>query len=259
MSGVQIALLFAGVIIFMIGSFLPGRKNKRAISEDTDRITEEQIQFMVEKEIDNAKQHIKEIVDETISYTMEKSERAMERITNEKMLAVNEYSDTVLGEIHKNHQEVVFLYDMLNDKHEMLKGVVSQMTMTANEVQQTIKDAERADSQEQAFPSFTALQPMGAEMPEEASTIHLPKKKRGTGVKKQEAAAGEEMVKENSSGAGQEISLPFEDGRGGSRNNNERILELHREGKSNMVIARELGLGIGEVKLVIDLFEGAGN
>ena len=39
-------------------------------------------------------------------------------------------------------------------------------------------------------------------------------------------------------------------------NSNGRILELHRAGKSNMAIARELGLGIGEVKLVIDLYEG---
>ena len=42
----------------------------------------------------------------------------------------------------------------------------------------------------------------------------------------------------------------------GSRNSNDRILELHKEGKSNMAIAKELGLGIGEVKLVIDLFKG---
>ena len=34
---------------------------------------------------------------------------------------------------------------------------------------------------------------------------------------------------------------------------NRRIIEMHKAGKSNMVIARELGLGIGEVKLVIDL------
>jgi hypothetical protein len=40
------------------------------------------------------------------------------------------------------------------------------------------------------------------------------------------------------------------------KNNNERILELHSQGKSNVAIAKELGLGIGEVKLVIDLFEG---
>ena len=42
----------------------------------------------------------------------------------------------------------------------------------------------------------------------------------------------------------------------GGRNSNDRILELHKAGKSNMAIAKELGLGIGEVKLVIDLFEG---
>ena len=40
------------------------------------------------------------------------------------------------------------------------------------------------------------------------------------------------------------------------RNSNEAILKLHKEGKSNMAIARELGLGVGEVKLVIDLFKG---
>ncbi len=34
---------------------------------------------------------------------------------------------------------------------------------------------------------------------------------------------------------------------------NKQIIEMHKQGKSNMVIARELGLGIGEVKLVIDL------
>ena len=42
----------------------------------------------------------------------------------------------------------------------------------------------------------------------------------------------------------------------GGRNSNERILQLHNAGKSNVAIAKELGLGIGEVKLVIDLFEG---
>jgi DNA-binding NarL/FixJ family response regulator len=40
-----------------------------------------------------------------------------------------------------------------------------------------------------------------------------------------------------------------------SMNNNDRILALHKEGKSNMAIAKELGLGVGEVKLVIDLFK----
>ena len=40
-------------------------------------------------------------------------------------------------------------------------------------------------------------------------------------------------------------------------NNNDRILKLHNEGMSYVDIAKELGLGVGEVKLVINLFKGA--
>ena len=38
-------------------------------------------------------------------------------------------------------------------------------------------------------------------------------------------------------------------------NNNDLILKMHKQGKSNVAIAKELGLGVGEVNLVIDLFE----
>ena len=37
-------------------------------------------------------------------------------------------------------------------------------------------------------------------------------------------------------------------------NHNELILERYREGRTAIEIARELGLGVGEVKLVIGLF-----
>ena len=51
------------------------------------------------------------------------------------------------------------------------------------------------------------------------------------------------------------VDLQFGHESGNSSNHNERILEMHRMGRSNMAIAKDLGLGIGEVKLVIDLFE----
>jgi len=40
-------------------------------------------------------------------------------------------------------------------------------------------------------------------------------------------------------------------------NQNQVILDLYNEGKSIMEIAKVLGKGQGEVKLVIDLFQGA--
>ena len=39
-------------------------------------------------------------------------------------------------------------------------------------------------------------------------------------------------------------------------NSNEIILEMHRNGNSIIDIAKQLGLGVGEVKLVIDLYQG---
>ncbi len=35
-------------------------------------------------------------------------------------MAINEYSDTVLDSINKAHNEIMFLYSMLNDKHDEL-------------------------------------------------------------------------------------------------------------------------------------------
>ena len=41
-----------------------------------------------------------------------------------------------------------------------------------------------------------------------------------------------------------------------SDSTNDIILDLYRAGLSILEIARELGLGVGEVKLVIDLYQG---
>ena len=47
-----------------------------------------------------------------------------------------------------------------------------------------------------------------------------------------------------------EMNIRFEKG----ANNNDKVLRLYKSGKSNRDIAKELSLGVGEVKLVIDLY-----
>jgi DNA-binding NarL/FixJ family response regulator len=47
----------------------------------------------------------------------------------------------------------------------------------------------------------------------------------------------------------------MENGQENGGNNNEQILKLYKQGKSKIAIAKELGLGVGEVKLVIDLYK----
>ena len=67
-------------------------------------------------------------------------------------------------------------------------------------------------------------------------------------------AGGEYAADKRASDTVSTVDIQFAKDNG--RNSNERILDLHKAGKSNMAIAKELGLGLGEVKLVIDLLEG---
>lgn len=213
MGTMEIVLLIAGGIIFVLSFFIPTGKEADA---GTKKMVKEEVKNVVAQEMDEVKERIEDIVDETVDYAVEKTERSLERVSNEKIMAVNEYSDTVLEDINKNHQEVMFLYDMLNDKHENIKSTVSK-------IEQTVKEAEAAGEQ-------LSVQGMSAEENEEANMA-------------------EETPEES-----QKEDISFMDGSSEKENQNERILELHNAGKSNVEIAKELGLGVGEVKLVIDLF-----
>lgn len=305
MNITELILLIFGGIVFTVSFFLPsgGKKEKDGIS----KADEEEIKEIIGREVEEAKTQISDIVDETITYSMEKTERSMERLTNEKIMAVNEYSDTVLEQINKNHKEAVFLYDMLNDKHENLKSTVSEAVKTASEVKQTVKDAEvtAREAKEQAVEikeqisagreqerqqaqvsaqtqrqSQETLQEQPQEQPEEEKEFvpiqaprvevtvesvaaetqkepEKPRKKTARKVKAEDPALKAEASDPEKTEKASKVDLSMAaPGKTGGRNSNERILELHKAGKSNMAIAKELGLGIGEVKLVIDLFEG---
>lgn len=252
MEIMEIVLLVAGGIIFILSFLIPG--GKEMASEQTRELTEKEVSAMVSDEMHKIKEHVSEVVDEAVGYATEKTERTLERLTNEKIMAVNEYSDTVLAEIHKNHEETMFLYDMLNNKHANLKDAVS-------EVNRTVKEAEEAVS------GFRMLATEQQIMSEEALSEQTETNQLQEAVKEQESAMagiGEETTEqdgtasETTADAGElqpeRVSFLQENETDG-RNSNERILELYRQGKSKVAIAKELGLGVGEVKLVIDLFK----
>lgn len=298
MSVVEIVLILVGAVIFLLGYFLPPRK--KDMDEEVQLISEDEVRKLIDKETEGVQTRLSDIVDETIQCAVDKTERAMEKVSNEKIMAVNEYSDTVLEEINKNHKEVVFLYDMLNDKHDTLVNTVNEAAKNAEEIKQTVKDAEvtaqetthkleavreaaesavreSKDILEQVTETAKAAQEavqkteaVPDKEPEkekmEKAVEEAPKKTRArkstkketkteqiSEIPEQPVTAVEETPKAEENGS---VEIRFAEGKEQNRNSNERILELHKAGKSNMAIAKELGLGIGEVKLVIDLFKG---
>ncbi len=214
MELMEIILLAVGVVLVFIGFILPAK------GEVDTRVTRElakaEIKELVDEEMKEIKQQVDDTVEEAVSYAMEKTERSLERISNEKIMAVNEYSDTVLAEIYKNHQEVMFLYDMLNDKHTNLKQTATVVEKKAKEAEAIVNEA------------FYSLKPEKIEEPPKKEVI--PKETVKTTCVKKETKS-----KQN--------------------NSNANILALYKQGMDKVQIARELGLGVGEVELVIGLFK----
>ena len=379
MNWIEVALLIFGVGAFA-GSFLI--RGKSADEEEEQHVDIELIRTIIEKEMGDAKERVAEVVDETLEYAVEKTERAAERISNEKIMAISEYSETVLSDINKSHQEVMFLYDMLNDKHNNLKETVKHVDKTAREAEEAAnaaaialaakakEDAEAKEREKleenaakkeaatkgsfgQALQDKDAMEkeharhqmarlilPMQQEMtmrrqadarsmdlsafavkPENktesvddnqaselrplvvksveivsSNTMDMPPVSENIGMNPavlagmnmpsakadtkssdtrqvevysftKQAPRVERPVKKEAQAAAFENTMnmakrqdvfqeqvPAEEVK---ENNNDRILSLHKQGVSNVDIAKELGLGVGEVKLVISLFKGA--
>lgn len=232
MGILEIVLLIAGVIIFTGSFFLPlGGEKNTGIDQ---KAAKEEIHGLVEEEMNNVRSKMQDKMEETSEDAIEKAERALERLTNEKIMAVNEYSDTVLQEIHKNHEEAMFLYDMLNSKHANIKDTVSKMDKAVKAAEN--KTLENKTAENKAAAEKTATDKTAGTVAEEKTA---------------DASQTETLIQPENS---PEIGFMGETAQEG-QNNNEKILEMHKQGKSTVAIAKELGLGVGEVKLVIDLYK----
>lgn len=275
MTGLEIALLTIGLIV-IVASFVFSSKS------DGDTIHNVKDVTFTDKQKEDIKKQITDILDEQIENVKEQTEISLDKLSNQKMLEMNEYSDTILQEINRNHNEVMFLYDMLNEKKKEINNTVRDMNVTKKEIEksktvpkkQTIIDSIKDMSEDTG--GFMASEELLREEQKDVDTRKKdilnqldavveavsddvsadleavekkPKKRTSTG--RTAAKRMKETVKKETLREDNRDPKAFETG-----NNNEKILQLSKEGKSNVEIAKELGLGIGEVKLVIDLFKG---
>ncbi len=325
-SVTEIILIILGVAAVVLGYLLPAGKNGSGIDES-------EIEDIVQDKLDQSlnvsvRRQIDTMAQDAVADAIDDNKLSLSRISNEKVTEISEYAGTVLDDIKKNHDEVVFMYDMLNDKHKNLTSAVTEMTKTAETAKQTVRDAElkardaidavatldaaasrareaatalkaqekasaAAASQTavqtepvqlqfepvtladepQSAPMMKIVRPSVTEADEAQDPISV-LETAGSAAENSSVPAGEPGPAASavsldakplsvSSVAEQDIknrntpntakAVPRTPGAVEPLSQNKRILEMHKAGKSNMVIARELGLGIGEVRLVIDL------
>ena len=235
MTGVAWILLLIGVV-FMIGSFFVTEKLSPSELNQIAELSEEELKRIIDRGLKNAETRIEDAIDEQVDQSSEKVDRSLEKVTNDKIMAISEYSDTVIESMNKTHNEIMFLYSMLNDKHTELTGMAADLQRLAADVRSLEEKApltapQAAPERAAAVSAVSAVTPVPVETADTTGrdTAAAPAEQ------KEEMPETEETKQEG---------LHAE------------ILKLKKLGMTEVQIAKKLGIGIGEVRLVNGLDRG---
>lgn len=219
METVEIVLIIIGFAFFIASCFVQEKFSKKDIQE-LAKMSETEFKLVIEKQLSSARVRAEEAIEGIIDDSLEVTRRGLDKETNKKIMAVSEYSDTILESMNKTHNEIMFLYSMLNDKHV-------ELTQFANSLKQITSQKVNIAENKNPIPENQAVE-----------------------------ERHKDIIKENESIPSNDIPYDvsmFDNMEEYSKN--EKILLLHKSGKSDVEIAKDLECGLGEVRLVLGLYK----
>lgn len=227
----EIVLIIIGILALVVSFFVTERLSQK----DLDQITlmsEADLKTVAEKQVKEVKRQVETSLEEIIDDSLAVTKRGLERETNNKIMAVSEYSDTVMDAMNKTHNEIIFLYSMLNDK----QAETAEMVGDLQKIVKLLRDMDM----EKVIAKVETATAAG-----NRATTYIEKSVEVDPEVETEMASDDEMVD------------TLEDNKETIFNNNEQILQLYKEGKDEVEIAKTLNCGLGVVRLVLGLYHEA--
>ena len=144
MGTVEIVLLVIGIICVIVGIILGLTDNNE--KEATESSASD---YDAASQVSQVAQTIDSIIEKKMQDIEDKTEARLDKISNTKILEMNEYADGVLKEINRNHNEVMFMYDMLNEKDKEIKTTVKDVNVTRMNRGYAYNDAKQQSAMEE--------------------------------------------------------------------------------------------------------------
>lgn len=243
MTPTSIILLLLG-IAFLVFSFFLVDHSKETENENNKEGQSKNLKLS-EEEIEEVKSQIHTLLEAESYNQVIDADDQMSKIANEKIMAVNDFATQVLEKIDVNHKEVVFLYDMLNQKEEEIKVTFSRMETIRRENKEFLEKlsvmmAGRVKAKGQAEKVATPLN----SLQQKSGTLEEEELENKDTLHQARELENQMTLQEDF-----DIAINEE-----YQNKNEEILKLHQQNKSILEISKQLELGQGEVKLIIDLY-----
>ncbi len=268
MTGLIIVMILIGCL-FVAASFMVSEKLSERDVEAMKEVTKSHIEVLIKDRMADASVEMEETLSNKINEAMEKLDSKTDKETVEKIMEISEYAKPVLENMEKARSEVNFIYAMLGEKQEAIKSTTVEIQEIQHKlgkindsVEYKIKELdeitqkvdgviEKASKVETPAPAFAApITEQGVfEVPEVTEPVlqlgteeveAVEKKTSGRGRKKKEESADTYVMPQGVD----------------KHNLNMEILNMHDEGLDSVEIARRLGIGQGEVKLVLGLYLG---
>ncbi len=242
MEPITIILIVLGIAL-LIGScfFTKEEKSELEYDELIKRLSKREL---TDEETERLRETVDRIVSEKTEEVILKTDDYLSQVANEKIMSVDEFSKQILERLDKNNSDVMFLYNMVTETKEELKAEISSAKKVQESLERTVekKNAESKTS--------------SADIKQKEGSVKKPVVPKAEPVKKTPVKKEvKESAKPDDIAALLAATMTMEpDTAAEGDMPKEKILELYKSGKSVREISRELGMGQGEVKLVIDLY-----
>ena len=258
----DIILMAVGLVVVMISFLVTGKEKTESTTKEIT-LTEAQLDECFDQLEPELRRHLMELMEDSRKETVVKADDELGKLADEKQLQLEEYSKTILEKLEQTHQEVVFLYKMLSEKEEKLKEELLLMNQEVEKRKHQIqKELEGLSEKEaQVVKEKKEVQKRERQADELARQMEE-RKEAGKDQHEIERRLDEMLPPVNTHPKEEEKpkEVPKSEGEAEvpelvRQNRKQQILSMYQSGMSVMDISRELSMGQGEVKLVIDLYQ----
>ncbi len=272
MPATTIILIIIGIICIFTSCFAVSKSDKNE-EKITDGVKDE----LSEKD----KEHIRELVDsymhEYIESKLPEIEERINQFLDNKTNILSEYVDAIKEDLKQNSNEVSIMYNMINDKQKEIKLTATLVDEYKKGVEKMISDNRKEkDAPDKSVVNDKENAPTESDIERETDF----KQETEFQEKEDSKAEDETQAEINESGFkdetdeenvnknhdidnddkydeyADEFAENYDEGIDAGDNVEESVMNMYKSGLSILEIGRTLGLGVGEVKKIVDAKHG---
>lgn len=275
MTASVVVMILIGICFVIASYFVSEKLTKDENGQKVDLMTVDEDYEFSDRERQIIKSKIEDVIANHAKDIIYDTNESLSNMANEKTMALGDYAVAVCDEIEKNHKEVMFLYSMLEDKRKEIMQTVKDVDAAKSEVKELVTKIGEERVENHVNDNYQFVDTGFNEIPVNdnisavnnettVQNVYTANTKPDDNNDALDGSINEEDIMDSElndifseiDNTDIDFDEVLEKDFSDDSNANDIILEMYRGGSSVIDIAKQLGLGVGEVKLVIDLYQG---